>query len=166
MKKVWLSKVVLGVVLISVLISGFACGFKTDIGKTSKTAPEIEVDSWLNTEPLTLKKLRGKIVVLEFWAIWCPPCRKSIPHLIKMHNNYKDKGVVLISITDEPLNKIRSFVKKNKMIYPIGSGGSTSKKYNIRGIPHAVIIDRDGIIIWKGHPMAGLDEALKKAVGE
>ena len=129
-----------------------------------KKAKELKVKAWLNTDPITLKDLKGKIVVLEFWATWCPPCRKSIPHLIKLYEKYKDKGVVMVSITSESKSKVKSFVKKNRMEYPVGTGGTTSRIYGVRGIPHAFIINDKGIIVWEGHPMAGLDKALEKEV--
>ena len=129
-------------------------------------APEIKVDDWLNTKPLTLAKLRGKIVIVEFWATWCPPCRKSIPHLIKLHEMYKDKGVVLMSLTNEPIDKIRSFVKEYKMTYAVGAGSKTSRDYGVRGIPHAYIVDPNGKVAWHGHPMAGMDEKIERALRE
>lgn len=133
-------------------------------GLVGQKAPEIKVDAWLNSVPLTLKDLKGRIVVLEFWATWCPPCRKSIPHLIKLHKRYKDKGVVMVSITNESRKKVESFVRQNRMEYPIGTGGTTSRTYGVKGIPHAFIINDEGMIVWEGHPMAGLDKAVEKEV--
>lgn len=128
-----------------------------------KPAQEITVGDWLNSDPLTLKDLRGKIVVLEFWATWCPPCRDSIPHLNKLHEEYKDKGVVIIGITQESKGKVKPFAKRMDMKYVVGiSGGNTSRAYGVRGIPHAFIIDTEGIVRWSGHPMGGLDEAIEK----
>src|SRR4051812_39785410 len=71
--------------------------------KVGDAAPEIKAAAWLNSEALTLAQLNKKVVVVEFWATWCPPCRKSIPHLIEMNDKYKDKGVVIIGLTDEPM---------------------------------------------------------------
>ncbi len=126
------------------------------------TAPEIQAAYWLNTEPLTLAGLRGKVVVLEFWATWCPPCRATIPHLARMFQTYKDKGVVFVSLTDEPRETVEPFVRKMKMPYPIGGGSPTFRAYGVRGIPHAFLIDPSGKVVWEGHPMAGLETAIEK----
>jgi len=110
----------------------------------SDPAPEIQAAYWLNTDPLRLADLRGKIVVLEFWATWCPPCRTTIPHLIKMYEAYKDKGVVFVSLTNEPREKVEPFVKKMNMPYPIGGGSPSGRAYGVQGIPHAFIIAPSG----------------------
>ncbi len=124
-------------------------------------APDIQAAYWLNTEPLALADLRGKIVVLEFWATWCPPCRTTIPHLIEMYKAYKDKGVVFISLTSEPRETVEPFVRKMNMPYPIGGGSRTGRTYGVRGIPHAFILDPSGTAVWRGHPMGGLKEAIE-----
>jgi len=132
-----------------------------------EAAPEIAAKEWLNAdEAPSLAKLRGKIVVVEFWATWCPPCRTSIPHLVEMHEAYKDKGVVLIGFTREDRKKARidAFAEKMKMSYIVGTGSRTGSDYGVRGIPAAFLIDPEGKVLWSGHPMGGLDRALEKAV--
>lgn len=131
-------------------------------GKTA--APEIKAGYWLNSEPLTLAGLRGKVVVLEFWATWCPPCRASIPHLIRLNQEYKDKGVVFVSLTDEPRPTVEPFVKEMRMDYAIGGDSPSSGAYGVDGIPTAFVISPAGRVVWEGHPMMGLDAALKAEV--
>jgi thiol-disulfide isomerase/thioredoxin len=123
-------------------------------------APEIQADYWLNSDPLSLEGLRGKIVVLEFWATWCPPCRTTIPHLAKMYNEYKDKGVVFVSLTNEKRETVEPFVKEMNMPYPVGGGSPSGRTYGVRGIPHAFTIAPSGEVVWEGHPMDGLEEAI------
>jgi len=135
---------------------------KDGSGAKADLAPEIQAGYWLNSAPLRLADLRGKIVVLEFWATWCPPCRTSIPHLIKMYDAYKDKGVALVSLTNEPRETVEPFVEKMKMLYPIGGGSPSGGAYGVRGIPHAFIISPAGEVVWEGHPMAGLEAAIEK----
>jgi len=130
-------------------------------------APEINAQEWINSDkPVKLKDLRGKIVVVEFWATWCPPCRISIPHLVEMYEKYKDKGVVFVSLTRENRQSanIDSFVKKMNMTYIVGTGSISGRDYGVRGIPHAFVIDRKGRILWKGHPMAGLEKEIERAL--
>jgi len=113
---------------------------------------EVKATAWLNSEPLKIADQKGKTVVLEFWATWCPPCRKTIPHLIELYNKYKDKNVVFMTFTDEPREVAEPFATEMKMPYPIGTGSKTSKEYGVIGIPHAVIIGADQKIAWSGHP--------------
>jgi cytochrome c biogenesis protein CcmG/thiol:disulfide interchange protein DsbE len=125
-------------------------------------APEITATDWLNTPPLTLAKLRGRIVVVEFWATWCPPCRATIPHLIELHKQYGSKGVVICSLTNESKSKVEAFAQEMGMIYPVGCGSTSGGAYGVRGIPHAFIVDPTGVIAWHGHPAGGLDAAIEK----
>lgn len=130
-----------------------------------QTAPEIDAMGWVNTNKvLKLSDLKGNVVVVEFWATWCPPCRASIPHLIKLYNQYKNKNVEFISLTNESGDAVKKFIKDNKMNYPIGLSSKTAQAYGVQGIPHAVVIGKDGKVIWEGHPMSGLDKVLEKVV--
>jgi thiol-disulfide isomerase/thioredoxin len=134
---------------------------------TPAPAPEINAVKWYNTPaPLTLAGLRGTVVVVEFWATWCPPCRASIPHLIELNQRYKDKGVVIIGLTDEDdaAAKVGAFVREMKMKYPVGTGSSSGGAYGVQGIPTAFVIARDGTIAWHGHPMKGIDAAIESAL--
>ena len=124
-------------------------------------APEINAAYWINSGPLTLAGLRGKIVLLEFWATWCPPCLTTIPHLIEMHKDHASQGLVIVSLTNEPKEKVEPFVKQMGMTYAIGGGSTSGKDYNVRGIPHALLINPAGNVVWTGHPLASeLHEAL------
>ena len=131
------------------------------------SAPEVNARKWYNANgQVTLKQFENKVVVVEFWATWCPPCRQAIPHLVKLYNENKDKGLVVIGIANErQSNKLEKFIKEMKMDYIVGVGSSTAQKYNVRGIPHAFVIV-DGKVVWEGHPMGGLDQAVEKALKE
>jgi len=133
-------------------------------GLVGKAAPEITATYWLNSPALTLQGLRGKIVVVEFWATSCPPCRQTIPHLIELHKQYAGKGVVIVSLTDEPKETVEPFVKEMGMTYAVGGGSLTGRAYGVSGIPSAAIVDPAGKIVWQGHPMGGLDAALDAQV--
>jgi len=116
-------------------------------------APEISAQYWLNSQPLTLKALRGKVVVVEFWATWCGPCRQSIPHLVELSKKYTT--VTFIGMTEEPKGKVEPFAKELEMSYAVAGGSPTSREYGVTGIPTAFIVGGDGNVVWQGHPMSG-----------
>lgn len=157
------------------LAAAAACVFTSSAraAELGDPAAPLEIAEWVKGKPVTLADGKGtNIHVLEFWATWCPPCRTSIPHLTELQKKFKDKGVILIGITDEPLGKVKPFVEKmgDKMDYhvAIDKDGKTMKgymeAYEVQGIPHAFIVDKEGRVVWQGHPMAGLDEAVAKVV--
>ncbi len=159
MKKFLSMLVVLTAFTGSVMMTNAAPGSKL----VSQKAPEVSADKWINSKPLTLAGLKGKVVVVEFWATWCPPCRKSIPHLIEMSKHFGDK-VTIIGCTQESLDEVQDFVKEQGMKYPIAVGCKSSGQYGVSGIPHAFVIGKDGKIAWEGHPMSGLDKAIEAAI--
>ncbi|MFA6244559.1 MAG: TlpA disulfide reductase family protein, partial [Candidatus Hydrogenedentales bacterium] len=80
-------------------------------GKVGVPAPELTILEWAKGEPVTLADGKGKTAYLvEFWATWCPPCRKSIPHLTELQKKYKDKGLVVIGVTAEEPADVKPFV--------------------------------------------------------
>ena len=150
------------IVLISLIcLNGCAGSASSRVGQA---APEIAAGKWLNSKPLTLAGLRGKVVVVEFWATWCGPCRQSIPHLKEINAKYAPKGLTLVSLTSEHPDAVEPFVKEMAMDYPIGIDSPTSQSYGVQGIPYAVVVDKAGKIAWEGHPMNGLDQAIEAAL--
>jgi thiol-disulfide isomerase/thioredoxin len=117
-----------------------------------------------NTASLKFEDHKDKVVVVEFWATWCPPCRASIPHVNALYKKHKDK-VVVIGISGENEKVVADFLKKQKeMEYVVAcNGGKTAAAYGVNGIPHAFVIV-DGKVVWNGHPMNGLDKAVEDAI--
>jgi len=127
------------------------------------TAPAFVATDWLNAPPLSLAAVRGKVAVVEFWATWCPPCRKTIPHLSELHKTYAPKGVVIMGLTDESKTKVEPFAKEMGMTYAVGCGSKASGIYGVRGIPHAFVLDVAGKVVWHGHPAGGgLEQAIEE----
>lgn len=125
--------------------------------------PKISVN-FLKASP----ELEGKPLLLEFWATWCPPCRESIPHLNELYAKFKDRGLEIVWVTDEPNAVIRKFQKDVPMDYPTATdtGGRLSEKMGVSGIPSAFLANKDGVIVWQGHPASLKDADIEKALAE
>ena len=99
---------------------------------------------------LSLSNYKGKVVLINFWATWCPPCRQEIPDLIKMQRQYQSNGLQIIGITYPPqkLSEVRGFARKLRMNYPIALGTKESKARftSSETMPMTVVIDRDGVV--------------------
>ncbi|HTU93571.1 MAG TPA: sigma-70 family RNA polymerase sigma factor [Gemmataceae bacterium] len=114
-------------------------------------APEPHCRAWLNSSPLKLESLRGKVVLLDFWATWCGPCISELPQIQLAHELFAGKGLVVIGIhhNSVPLEKIRAFLKKNRYTFPVGldnAEGATCGDYDINRYPTKVLINRKGQI--------------------
>jgi len=104
----------------------------------------------LNGENATLSSFRGKVVILNFWATWCPPCRAEMPSMEILYKRYKDQGLEILAVDiGENANTVRQFVQKNNYSFPVllDTTKQTSAIYGVEAIPTTYIIDRNGKII-------------------
>src|SRR5882762_5005234 len=103
----------------------------------------------LNGKTWTLKELRGKVVVVNFWATWCPPCRKEMPDLETLYNQFKEQGLVILAISDEDESKVKPFIAEQKVTYPIllDPGRKVNELFEIEGIPKTFVYDRSGKLV-------------------
>jgi len=126
------------------------------------SAPTINISEWLTEAPDGDNPFQGKTVVLEFWATWCGPCVKAIPHLNSLVDKYQSDDLIFVSITKENKSKVTSFMKKKEMkaYVALDDKGKTNSAYRIRAIPKAYIISPEGKIIWDGHPFNLSDQLL------
>ena len=110
------------------------------------TAPDFTVVT-LDGRTNTLSELRGKRVVVSFWATWCPPCRKEIPYFIRLVNETSREELIVIGISSEDEKTLRGFSQKNRMNFPIASADKLPQPYeSIQSIPTTFFIDRRGVI--------------------
>lgn len=103
----------------------------------------------LEGRPWALKQLSGKVVLVNFWATWCPPCRKEMPDLEALYTRFKDRGLVILAISDEDTGKVKPFIAERGITYPIllDPGRRVNKLFRIEGIPKTFIYDRTGKLV-------------------
>jgi peroxiredoxin len=117
----------------------------------AKSAPDFELKG-LDGKTVKLSEYRGKVVILDFWATWCPPCREEIPHFIKLQKELGDEGLAIIGVSlDQTDSPVKSFIKEHGINYPVvmGDRNLASKYGGVRAIPTTFVIDKKGEIAKK-----------------
>ena len=117
-----------------------------------------------------LKGLKGKVVIVNFWATGCPPCRKEMPDLDALYKRLQDRGLVILAISDEESNVVKPCLEtKQKVSYPVmlDPGGKVTKQFRVEGIPKSFIYGRDGKLAAQSIDMRTMDQflALLKKTG-
>lgn len=123
--------------------------------KVGDKAPKINVTDYLLNSPKD-KNFENKFIVLEFWATWCAPCLSAVPHLNDLQSKYKGRNdLMFLSLTYEKPEKVKRTLEKVKFNTIVVSDQTkqTENNFNVKGIPHTVLIDNKGIIKWIGTPM-------------
>ena len=122
------------------------------IRRASDGAPEAAPDFALETfagETLRLSDLRGKVVVLNFWASWCPPCRWEMPFFETISQEYKERGVIFLGVAiSDTMEDASDFADSVGVTYPLAldAAGETARDYEVLGLPTTFLIDKDGAI--------------------
>jgi len=114
-------------------------------------APAFSLPLRGGSAPLGLDQLRGQVVMVNFWASWCEPCRKEFPLLDQIYRKYKPAGFTLIGINVEPDAKdAEGFIAKTPVSFPIvfDKDSAVSKLYHVSGMPTTVLVDRKGVLRW------------------
>ena len=103
----------------------------------------------LQGKPWHLRDLKGKVVLVNFWATWCPPCRKEMPDLQALYDRYKDQGFLVLSISDEETAKVSPFIAERKITYPVllDPGRKINDAFIVEGIPKSFVYDREGKMV-------------------
>jgi peroxiredoxin len=104
------------------------------------TLTDLQGKSW------ALKDLRGQTVLVNFWATWCPPCRKEMPDMEALYQEFKGQGLVILAISDEEIGKVNPFIAEHKFSYPIllDPGRKVNELFQVEGIPKSFLYDRNG----------------------
>ena len=125
--------------------------------KADFTLKDLQGKEW------TLSQLRGKVVLVNFWATWCPPCRKEMPDLNALYAEFKDKGLVILAISDEESAKVQPFVAEHKYSYPIllDPGDKVTKLMAVEGIPKSFVYDREGKLVAQAMDMRTRGQLLE-----
>lgn len=174
------------------ILAALACGLvlsSVSVGQDltiGDQAPALDVEHWVSNGDGKFKEVtefkKGNVYVVEFWATWCGPCIASMPHLSELQKEYADKGLQIISISDEDLETVEEFLEGDvrggdgtygelTSVYCLTTDpdGESQEQYlqaaGENGIPTAFIVGKDGRIEWIGHPME-MDEPIEAVLND
>ncbi len=116
--------------------------------KMGEEAPDLVLED-IEGRKISLREHRGRVVLLNFWAIWCKPCLWELPHLQEIHEEFKDEGLVVLTVCQEPRGRgpVKALIEKEGYTFTVLVDSKlTSFRYGIRGIPRTFLIDKKGIV--------------------
>jgi thiol-disulfide isomerase/thioredoxin len=160
--------------------------FDDSLASTNTPLPELLADDWIEQQPVKLADLRGQVVLIDFWATWCGPCRYTLPNLARWQNEYKSKGLVILGVTKyygrgggkelkpaEEVAFLRDFRTRNKLSYGFLVSDADTNEFNfgVTSIPTSFLIDRKGMVRYISHgasedEIALLGDLIKRLVEE
>lgn len=122
------------------------------VSSESKVAPDFTLMN-MQGEPVSLSQYRGKVVILNLWATWCPPCREEMPSMEGLYRKYKDQGLVILAVSADENGKkaVSQFLQRTPYSFPIllDSDSVVQNAYGVFRFPESFIIDRNGIVVKK-----------------
>ncbi len=159
---------------------------KVESYKSAEPAPELTVQEWVGREPTTMESLRGKVVLLDFWATWCGPCISTFPRLRGWHEKFSGSGFEIIGVTQyygnadgkpmtplQELDFLGEFRKKYKLPYSfaVSKRGEDNAKFDVSAYPTTILLDRHGVVRYVGigagaEESANLEDMIKKLLKE
>ena len=151
----------------SKLVTEFKGPVKANADLTGQAAADFKLKSNIGKE-FSLPDLKGKFVLLDFWATWCAPCRRDLPAVEKLHQEFHRKGLVVLGVNGgEDSETVNEFLLSSKLSYPIllTPDGGVMQSYRVSAFPTVVLIDADGKIVFY-HVGAGGDKALRESLAK
>ena len=139
---------------------------KAESAYVGKVFPPLDAGGWINTKrPLTVEDVRGKIVLVDFWASDCMPCIRALPELIEFNKRYRDQGVMIVGLSQQRGQRaeyLKNFIEtRDGLDWPNGYDAQLAYEIlGIRGTPTYLLYDRSGRSVWGGHSLNGLEEAV------
>lgn len=141
-----------------------------------KPAPKFEVEKWLAPVPkgtaaseaapeVKAVDMKGKVILIDFWATWCPPCRAAIPELNHLQKTFKD-DLVIIGVSDEKADKVQPFLDRTPVEYAMAVDTQARMKsaVGVKGIPNVLIIGTDNVVRWQGFPGLANDPMTEETI--
>jgi thiol-disulfide isomerase/thioredoxin len=153
----------------------------TQLALIGESAPALSVKTWINAGPVALEELRGRVILLEFWATWCKPCQEMFPKLKKLHEQTGRRGLEIIALTRHymayggteesmqgELQLMRAMVSEHDLGFPVGVAPDEGMQtmYGANGLPTCILIDRNGVVRYAGPEDSGFDAALEQCLNE
>ncbi len=116
----------------------------------------------LDGNSYALHALRGRVVLLNFWATWCPPCRKEMPDLERLYREFRDRGLIVLAVSDEEAETVTPFVEKEGYTFPVllDPGRGVHEDFNVEGIPKSFVIDKQGRLVAQAIDMRTREQFL------
>ena len=141
--------------------------------RSGQAAPNFKV-STISGQQVSLENYRGHVLVLDFFATWCQPCRASIPHLVEMNRKYGNQGLYVLGMSadEDGVRVVKAFADRNRITYPIAlAGESTQVDFGVRSVPVMFVIDKKGRIaeVFRGFSdevARSTEQLIKKLLAE
>ncbi len=169
--------IVVGVVIVSALVyvtgltkqvlSPFRASSSTYKSSEAATSPDLASGDWINSEPLKLKDLRGRVVLIEFWTFGCYNCRNTLPFIKGWHDRYHDKGLLVIGVHSPEFEEERKVENVRREVASLGiryavvtdNDYQTWNAYHVEAWPTTFLLDKQGRIRWTHEGEGGYAEA-------
>lgn len=152
-------------VVAAVVLAVFTAVVPATVGADARKglpAPSFRVVS-TSGQQITQQNYRGRLLIVDFFATWCTPCRDSIPHLVKLYQKYGSRGVNVLGLsTDDDAQSVREFIADKKINYPVAPAGEEIvSSFGVRSVPTIFVINKEGMVVEK---FAGFNEQIAQRI--